>query len=248
MNIELSIVVPSYHTGAKLTVSLVPKLAVLNKLSVPFELILVLDGPDILAEQQFQELNKTNPQLILISLPVNMGKGHAVRRGMEVAKGNYIGYMDVDNDIDADILSQMYKAIRIKQADAILPSKRHPASKVNYPKSRKLFSTFYNIYVRYLLGLKISDTQLGAKLYRRELVTAVIPDCRINGFIFELEMLELAKDQGFNQFLEIPVKLNLETESTIGVGNSWRIIKETLWLTWNYKIKPKKRKPEKKKL
>jgi glycosyltransferase involved in cell wall biosynthesis len=235
MNIEVSIIIPCYAVGATLVADIMPKIEVLDTLGCSYELLIVLDGPDNDAEAQALQLEKTHPQVKLLKLKQNKGKGYAVRYGMSKAVGKYIGFMDVDNDINPQILAEMYKVIVKGDCDAVLPSKRHPESNVKYPGNRKLFSNLYNLYVRRFLGWPVSDTQLGAKLYRAELIKDIIQHCRINGFIFELEMLAHARAHGYTRFREIPVSLELTTRSTIRFSGTLKIIAETLKFSWDYK-------------
>ncbi len=236
MNIDISIIVPCYRVGKAVKADVLPKIQILEGLGCNYEIIMVLDGPDAEAEKSLEQLILENPKLKLIKLARNHGKGFAVRSGMKAAKGRFIGYMDSDNDINPKVLADMYRVIILGEIDAVLPSKRLAESKVTIPSNRKIFSGAYNTYVRKFLGWPISDTQLGAKLYRAELVNSIVELCEINGFVFELEMLAFAQAFGYKRFREIPVSLELHTKSTISLNNSWDIIAETLKFSWDYKF------------
>ena len=227
--IELSLVIPAYKAGKFLKQALLEKQKVLQSLNIPFEIIVIADGFDSETDKALKTL-KGNRNIHFYCLPKNKGKGFAVRLGFQKAKGRIISYMDADNDIDPDVIKQGYLRLKQSELEAILPSKNHKDSQTNYPHERKLFSRVYNFMVRRIFLLKCSDTQLGAKIYSRELIEQVLPHCRINGFAFELEMLKVAQILGYNRFEEIPVRIDLKTKSTISFLNGLTVIKDSILL------------------
>ena len=225
----ISIIVPAYHAGEFIKDAVAKKIAVLKSLEVPYELILVIDGTDKSSISEMTPFFKMK-QFKVVYLKYNHGKGFAVRRGMRQAKGKYIGYMDVDNDIDPLVIRDMYNAILSNKYSAILPSKTHKLSKINYPFKRKLFSKVYNFIVKNIFNIPCSDTQLGAKLYSKSYIQNVIPLCMINGFAFELEMLSYAKEMNLLYFKEIPVVVNFKTQTTISLKNGIKVLIDTFKL------------------
>lgn len=227
--IELSLVIPAYKAGKFLKQALLEKQKVLNSLNIPFEIIVISDGYEKDTEKVMNSL-KGKKNIHFYNLAKNKGKGYAVRLGFQKAKGRIISYMDADNDIDPEVIKQGYLRLKESDFEAILPSKNHKESQTNYPHDRKLFSRIYNFMVRRIFILRCSDTQLGAKIYRRELIENVLPHCRINGFAFELEMLKIAQILGYNRFEEIPVRIDLKTKSTISFLNGLTVIKDSILL------------------
>jgi hypothetical protein len=60
-----------------------------------------------------------------------------------------------------------------------------------------------------LFDLPVRNTQVGLKLYKREVLNKILPKTKINGFAFDIEMLSLAYQSGYKNIGEIPVKVNL---------------------------------------
>jgi len=229
MKQKISLIIPAFKAGGFIKDALQKKIEILEKLYIPYEIIVVVDGTDEGTKKALQGF-KNKKNIIVYYLPKNYGKGYAVRYGMMRINSDFVGYMDVDNDIEPNVLRDGFLAIMAKKYDAILPSKRHYKSKINYPTSRKFISKIYNKIITTLFQLNCTDTQLGAKFYSKELLDVVLPQCRINGFAFELEMLTIAVINGFGNFLEIPVTVNLKTQSTIAFSHGIHVCIDTLML------------------
>jgi len=89
-------------------------------------------------------------------------------------------------------------------------SKRHPASKVNYPWQRKILSWGYQMGVRTLFGLNVKDTQVGLKCYRREVLESVLPRMIVKNFAFDIEILAVAYHLGFKRIFEAPIEAKID--------------------------------------
>lgn len=226
---KYSLIIPAFKAGSFIEECLKTKIEILKTLKESYEIIIVVDGYDKHTIKSVHKFKK-NRNVKIIVIKRNHGKGFAVREGFKKAQGELIGYMDADNDINPKILKVGFQKLENLKFDAVLPSKNHPDSIINYPKSRKLFSRLYNYIVRKFFKLNISDSQLGAKFYTKKLVKEVLPKCKINGFAFEVEMIKIASKMGYNKFLEIPVEVNLKTKSTISFLNGVIVIFDTLLL------------------
>jgi len=93
------------------------------------------------------------------------------------------------------------------QADIIVGSKRHHASRVEYPLQRKILSFFVQRATRFFFGLNVSDTQTGLKVFRREVLEKVLPRLLVKRWAFDLEILTVANRLGFRRIYESPIEL-----------------------------------------
>ncbi len=89
----------------------------------------------------------------------------------------------------------------------MIGSKRHPDSLVHYPRSRRVASWLYQQLVRLLFRLDVRDTQVGLKVFRREVAEEVLPLLLVKQFAFDLELLAVARALGFRRIRELPVTL-----------------------------------------
>jgi len=225
----LSLIIPVYHQEKTIRKQLQNILAELSQLPIPYEIIVVIDGMD---DDSFEEAKKVNDKKLLVTgYKSNHGKGYAVRFGMAKSKGDIIGFLDAGGDLSELGLSMMLEHFKWYNADIIIGSKRHPVSKVQYPFVRHILSFAYQMLVRLLFGLNVRDTQVGMKLYRREVLEDVLPRLLVKQFAFDIEILAVSYYLGYKRIFEAPVELDFTGASSITSISVWRIISRTLWDT-----------------
>ena len=115
-------------------------------------------------------------------------------------------------------------------ADIIVGSKRHQASKVVYPWDRKILSWGYFWLVRLLFQVKIKDTQSGVKVFKRKVLTTILPKLVVKQYAFDIEMLAVAKRLGFTKIYEAPIKLKHQFGSITDAA-TWNTIYHMLYDT-----------------
>lgn len=226
----LSLIIPVYHQERTIRRQLQNVLAELHMLTIPYEVIVVVDGMD---DKSFDEAEKvrSSTSLIVTGYKTNHGKGYAVRFGMAKSRGDIIGFIDAGGDLSELGLSMMLEHFKWYNADIVVGSKRHPVSKVQYPFSRKILSWGYQQLTRFLFGLNVRDTQVGLKLYRREVLEDVLPRLVVKKFAFDIEILAVAHHLGYTRIFEAPVELDFTGASSITSFSVMRIIRNMLWDT-----------------
>lgn len=112
-NPKISIIVPVYGVEQYL-----PKCieSILGQTFKEFELILVDDGSLDRCPQICDEYAKKDSRIKVIHKE-NEGQGVARNIALDIAKGDYIGFVDGDDWIESDMYEQLYKAIFDNNAD-----------------------------------------------------------------------------------------------------------------------------------
>lgn len=201
----------------------------LLQLAIPFEIIIVVDGR---IDKTFERAEKfANDHIRVVGYVHNHGKGYAVRYGMARARGDVIAFIDAGGDILTPSIGIVLEHFRWQHADIVVASKRHPLSKVHYPWSRKILSRGYQLVVRILFGLNVADTQVGLKVYRRQVLEDVLPRLLVKRFAFDIEILAVAHHLGYTRIFEAPVQLDFTGVSSITSMNFWSIVMRMLWDT-----------------
>jgi glycosyltransferase involved in cell wall biosynthesis/O-antigen/teichoic acid export membrane protein len=172
----------------------------------------------------------------VIEYPDNGGKGHALRVGLAEARGEYVAFMDADGDIGAEALRPFLTLMDTYHPDVILGSKRHPLSEVDYPPVRRLLSWAYHKLTRVLFRVNVRDTQTGIKLVRREVLAAVLPRMVEEGYVFDLEMLVVAKRLGFDRIFEAPVNIDYRFASQMSLLTPIRMLAQTMRIFYRHAV------------
>jgi glycosyltransferase involved in cell wall biosynthesis len=196
----LSVVVPVYDQPRIADNVRVIRSRVEEGLGEPVELIVVSDGSEDIAPED-------TDLATVLHYDRNLGKGYAVKAGALAARGRYISYVDADLDLDPAAIPEFLRLAERESLDVVIGSKRHPDSLVHYPRSRRVGSWLYQQLVRLLFRLDVRDTQVGLKLFRREVAEEVLPLLLVKQFAFDLEFLAVARSIGFDRIREQPVKL-----------------------------------------
>ena len=206
---------PYYNPGDRLGRNVSDVVAVLERTELDFEVIAVSDGSTDGSGASLEPLE--HGRVRRIELARHKGKGEALRVGLTEGRGRYLGFIDADGDLPAELLGPFVSEIRSGDVDIVLGSKRHDGSEVEYPIVRRLYSWGFQQLVRLLFDLDVRDTQTGIKVLRREVLEAVLPQMVEQRFAFDLELLVVARLLGFDRFAELPVRIERRFGSTISV-------------------------------
>jgi len=222
---SISIILPAYKQEKTIADDIKQLDDFLSSLSIPYELIVVIDGMEDATYSRARRLRRKHVRLVLI--PKNVGKGYAVRYGMLQGKGDVIGFIDAGMDLDVRGIGLLLEYMELLDADIVIGSKLHPDSVVSYPLQRKIFSWGYRVLTRIFFGFTVRDTQVGLKLFRRKVVLDVFPRLVVKQFAFDVEVLAVAYTRGYNKIYEAPVRLTFNWGSTIANITSngfWKVI------------------------
>jgi hypothetical protein len=129
------------------------------------------------------------------------------------------------------------KLMEIYGADVVVGSKRHPQSDVSYPPFRRFQSWVYQEMIHSLFKLKLSDTQTGLKLFRREVLEAVLPYMHVNRWAYDLELFVLARQKGYQRFIEAPVVVDYQFSSTTGLRAVVQVLRDTFRIYWGLNVR-----------
>jgi glycosyltransferase involved in cell wall biosynthesis len=207
----LSVVVPVYNEGDRLEEGLRHISHYLERTFPDHEIIVVDDGSTDSSAEVMDRVAAHLPRLRTVHYLPNQGKGMAVQRGMQRAVGDWIAIVDADLELPIEMLEGFFRVQRDSGAHVITGSKRHPESRVEYPRVRWFLSRAYGRLIRFLFDLPVSDTQVGFKLLYRPAVQAIFPHLFVKRFAFDVELLVLLNEAGA-RFAEAPVELHFGRE------------------------------------
>ncbi len=203
----LSVILPVYRLGDTIEANLDTVAACLDGGNFRYELVPVDDGSGDGTADALRRAAAKRPDVVRpVWVENNAGKGNALKVGFRASQGAYVLLLDGDLDIAPKMLPKFFESMRANGSDVVVGSKRHPESNVQYPWHRRLASAIYFGLVRLFIGLPITDTQTGMKLFRRRLLGESLDRMLVKTYAFDLELLAIAYGRGA-KISEAPVEI-----------------------------------------
>ncbi len=203
-NPHLSIVIPAYNEEERIVPTVGAIAAYVSTLGFEWELIVADDGSTDDTVKLLQALDLVNLRVLIAAQ--NGGKGSAVRRGMLASRGDYVLFTDADNSTPIENVTPVLKQLTDEGYDVAVGSRAADgASESNKSFFRHLMSGGLRLLVRYVLNIRVKDTQCGFKMYTKEAAQKLHRQQTIDGFSFDLESLYLAAKYGY-KVTEVPVE------------------------------------------
>lgn len=205
ITVELSVVIPAYNEERRLPPALVDIIDFCDSTLKTYEILVVEDGSHDNTADIVRKFERLRPQVRLISLPDNRGKGHAVRTGVVNARGKLILFADADGATPIEEYLRLKQAID-SGADIAFASRalQSESTKVKTSWYRKYPGRIFNYAVNTLLLAGVADTQCGFKLFRGPAARFVFSQQTANRYSFDVEILYLARLAGLRSS-EVPV-------------------------------------------
>jgi glycosyltransferase involved in cell wall biosynthesis len=232
--VELSVVVPAYREGRRIYANLTRLVSELDKLQVAYEVIVVSDGNTDATVTE--ALRVESPAVRVFHYPMNVGKGFALSCGVDQSHGKLVTFIDADMELDPANIKGFVELMQESDCDAVIGSKRHPMSRVDYPAFRRFQSLLYQILVRAMFNLDVRDTQTGLKLFRQQVLAEALPLLAIKKFAFDLELLVVARQLGYRKITEAPISLDYQFESSVNLRSAWRVLWDTAAIFYRLRI------------
>lgn len=199
----LSVIIPVYNEENTI-------LKILNKIKfskledINLEIIVINDG----SSDNTQNILETNKFLydVLINEKNNKGKGMAVKKGLEVAKGDYIIFQDADLEYDPKDYINFINVFSELHAEVIIGSRFNYN---NFSRSHnylnKLGNHFLTFFFNLLYNTTFTDIYCCYLAFKRELL--IIENIKTLGFEQHAEILcNLVKSS--KKIYEVPVNYN----------------------------------------
>ncbi len=195
---------PAYNEAVRIRGSIERTHRQLSRMVRDFQIVVVddgsSDGTGEIADRAAAEMD----HVVSVKLSPNRGKGQALRQGFLHTTGELVFFLDADMDLPPEQMGVLLDTMKEHDADAVIGSKMHPLSRVDYPTHRRMISIIYFTVTRILFGLPVRDTQTGLKVFRREVLEKCMPRMLVKSFAYDLELLAMAHDFGF-RIAEAPV-------------------------------------------
>ena len=182
------------------------------------QLIVAEDASTDGTQEIVREFASRNDNVVLTSSRTLVGKGAAVERGLALATGDVLGFIDGDGSIHPRDFMRVAAATN-DGADLAVGSRNLPNSVIVHPQplSRRISGSIYRLLARALLHTDIRDFQCGCKAFRRGVWTA--PSVACKGFAFDAELIAKAHKRGCT-IVEVPITWSDKSNSKVSVAKA----------------------------
>ncbi len=200
---KLSIIVPVFNED-KTILNVLRKLDDLKKNYQNIQIIVINDG----SQDNSLEILENNKSLfdILINNSINKGKGNAVKKGLEVADGDYITFQDADLEYDPNDFKKFLNLISIVKPDLIIGSRFNYA---DYSRSHYILNKIGNKFITLLFNLiyntTFTDIYSCYACFKKDLL--IQGTLKTDGFEQHAEILCKIVKNG-KKFYEVPINYN----------------------------------------
>lgn len=223
MNPYLSVIVPAYNEAARIGSTLGSIRAYLDNLSGGYEIIVSADGTDGTREK-VADLAQGDRRISVIGNPERGGKGRGIRNAMVRTRGAIVGFVDADNKTPIEEIGEALPWFE-RGFDVVIGSRALAESRIEVPQPwyRRFGSELFGIGMHLTVGLwDIRDTQCGFKFFRGSVGRQLFAWQRIDGYMFDVEVLSLARHSGY-RIKEIPVRWRDDGDSRLDlIAGNWR--------------------------
>ncbi|KAM0703579.1 hypothetical protein Q7P35_009518 [Cladosporium inversicolor] len=217
---KYSVLLPTYNERRNLPIIIWLLEQTFEANNLDWEVIIVDDGsPDGTQEIAKQLITAIGPQHVKLHPRAGkLGLGTAYVHGLQFATGNYVIIMDADFSHHPKFLPQMIALQKEGNFDIVTGTRYAGNGGVfGWDLKRKFVSRGANLFADTVLRPGVSDLTGSFRLYKKEVLQAVIARTESKGYTFQMEMMVRAKGMGFS-VAEVPITFvdRLYGESKLG--------------------------------
>jgi glycosyltransferase involved in cell wall biosynthesis len=188
---RFTIIIPAYNEEARISPVLNDICRFISENQLPWDVIVAIDGNDstydiakTFAEKyHFLRIDKSNGR---------SGKGGAIQRVLPKIDGEFTILMDSDNSI---AFFDIVRALPLLDGTDVVVLSRY-SKKNRIPVLRRFLSRGFNIIVRSISGLNVTDTQSGYKLFRGDLFVNAMRRVTVTNASYDVPLLYYIKEMG----------------------------------------------------
>jgi dolichyl-phosphate beta-glucosyltransferase len=211
----ITLILPAYNEVARIAGTIQTAQRYFAARGYTYEIIVAADGDDGTREV-VREIGRAVPAVRVIGSEERRGKGYGIREAMKLAQGHFVGFADADDKTPIEDLDKVLELL-LQERDVVIGSRAEPESRIDrqQPLYRRVGSRLFAFFMHAVAGLpEIKDTQCGFKFFGREAALDLFRRQRIDGYMFDVEILYLARKVGY-RIGQVPVRWKDDGDSRL---------------------------------
>jgi glycosyltransferase involved in cell wall biosynthesis len=229
---KLSIIIPVYNEESTVSAVLKKVKEVTAGSGFDRELIVVDDGSTD-GTPQLLDREKEDPAVTVHKSLINLGKGAAIRIGLEYVRGDIVIIQDADLELNPEEYPLLVKPIIDGKYDVVYGS-RFRGTNTNSVNASFAANKFLTFLTNLLYGAKLTDMEVGYKVFR----AGVIRGIKLKCFRFEFEPEITAKILRLGHAIcEVPISYRMRTR-TQGKKINWKDGVKAVYFLMKYRFTP----------
>ena len=224
----VSIILPCYNEAGHLEKSVRLLIEESKNFNFPFEFIFVEDKSTDNTRELLKKMEPDFKNAQFIYHPENKGRGAAVKTGFAAAKGDLIGFIDIDLEVGPRYIVQFIEALN--EYDVAIGNRKYYSDSVVRALIRDTLSNWYRGLNKIILKHSYSDTEAGYKFFRREALSGFFKSPSSDHWFWDTEFIMYCFNNKL-KVLEIDVDFlrDQTKKSTVNVvSDSFYYLKELL--------------------
>jgi glycosyltransferase involved in cell wall biosynthesis/phospholipid N-methyltransferase len=222
----LSVVIPCYNERA----TVAELLRRVQEIPLDKEIIVIDDRSNDGSRDIVARLAEQWPEIRHILQPVNQGKGAAIRRGIDEARGEIVIIQDADLEYDPEEYPKLIQPIVEGHADVVFGSRF-----AGYPRRVMLYwhrlgNAFLTFLSNATTNLDLTDMETCYKVFRREVIQSI--KLKSDRFGIEPEITAKLAKRGYRIY-EVPISY-YGREYWEGKKINWKDGFSALWTILRY--------------
>ena len=191
---EYSVLMPTYEERDNLPLIIYLLLQTAEENKINLEVVIVDDNSPDGTQDVIRELQKAyKDKITLHARPGKMGLGSAYIDGLSKCRGKYVILMDADLSHHPKFIPPFIAKMKETNCDLVTGTRYLPGGGVHgWDLNRKLTSRVANYMASTMLNPQASDLTGSFRLYKKEVLEAIIPKVKSRGFIFQMEIITRA--------------------------------------------------------
>jgi dolichyl-phosphate beta-glucosyltransferase len=225
-NRDITLILPAYNEVKTIATTLAEVAEYFRGHGWSYQIIVAADGDDGTRERA-REFAASDASVQVIGEPGRHGKGKGIRDAVKIAVGDIVGFVDADNKVPITEFDKLEPGFP-EGFDIVIGSRALERSRVERQQKwyRRVGSRGFYHFMHIVVGMPgIEDTQCGFKFFRRPIAQDLFSRQRIDGYMFDVEILALAQRLGYS-IKEVPIRWHDDADSRLQLvsGNLQNVI------------------------